>query len=280
MTDSIDSNIHRTTDTDPGEEHSDASNHSKHSNHSTFSENSEHSKLSEPSEPSEPSKDSESTKSSGGSKPSTLSKDTEPSTRNESRAGAWLTPDQIDAMRTACYDRFAQYLQPRNDAIITLMYDTGLRVGELVALNEAMLRANGENLYLPAQIQKDYPNDNTPSPVTVELSPDTTRTLRSYLSGRWKDTEALFPSRKANRITEQGVRYVIRDAAEAAGVEPFLIDGSKGEPGDVTPHTLRHSVAYRMLHVEDANTLYDVRNRLRHASIITTEQVYDHFRTV
>ncbi|OYR56641.1 hypothetical protein DJ70_07965 [Halorubrum halodurans] len=283
MTDSIDSNIHGTTGTDPGDEHSDTSNNSEHSNHSSPSENSSLSEHSTPSqhskhsEPSEPSKDS---KGSGDSNHSNSSEHSGSTDRNESRAAAWLTPDQVEAMRTACYDRFAQYLQARNDAILTLMYDTGLRVGELVALNEAMLRSNGENLYLPQHIQKDYPNDNTPSPVTVELAADTTRTLRSYLSGRWKDTEALFPSRKADRMTTQGVRYVVSDAAEAAGVEPFLIDGSKGEPGDVTPHTLRHSVAYRMLHVEDGNTLYDVRNRLRHASIVTTEQVYDHFRTV
>jgi integrase/recombinase XerC/integrase/recombinase XerD len=48
----------------------------------------------------------------------------------------------------------------------------------------------------------------------------------------------------------------------------------------VTPHTLRHSVAYRMLNVEEANTFYDVRNRLRHASIQTTERVYDHIDRV
>jgi integrase/recombinase XerD len=50
--------------------------------------------------------------------------------------------------------------------------------------------------------------------------------------------------------------------------------------GDVTPHALRHSVAYRMLHEEDENTLYDVRNRLRHRSLQTTERVYDHFKKV
>jgi len=48
----------------------------------------------------------------------------------------------------------------------------------------------------------------------------------------------------------------------------------------VTPHALRHSVAYRMLHEEDGNTLYDVRNRLRHRSLQTTERVYDHFKKV
>jgi len=63
--------------------------------------------------------------------------------------------------------------------------------------------------------------------------------------------------------------------AEEAGVEPYLLDGTRGEPGDVT-HALRHSVAYRMMNAGDGNTLYDVRNRLRHRSIQTTEQVYDH----
>jgi integrase/recombinase XerD len=48
----------------------------------------------------------------------------------------------------------------------------------------------------------------------------------------------------------------------------------------VTPHTLRHSVAFRMLNREEGNTLYNVRNRLRHATIQTTERVYDHIDRV
>jgi hypothetical protein len=35
-----------------------------------------------------------------------------------------------------------------------------------------------------------------------------------------------------------------------------------------------------MLRAEESNTLYDVRNRLRHASILTTEREYDHFEVV
>jgi len=31
-----------------------------------------------------------------------------------------------------------------------------------------------------------------------------------------------------------------------------------------------------MMNTEDGNTLYDVRNRLHHRSIQTTERVYDH----
>ena len=192
------------------------------------------------------------------------------------RAKVWLTPSQIDDLRSACYSTGADYLQQRNEAIIGLMYDTGLRVGELVAVDVDMLREGNSALYVPTEIQKDYPNDNEPAPATLELSADVSRLLSSYLNSRWKDSPALFPSRSSDRITTQGVRDAISKVAEEAGVKPYLLDGTRGEPGDVTPHALRHSVAYRMMNTEEGNTLYDVRNRLRHRSIQTTEQVYDH----
>lgn len=69
---------------------------------------------------------------------------------------------------------------------------------------------------------------------------------------------------------------MLHKVAETAGVRPYRLDGTRGDAGDVTPHALRHSVAYRMMNSEDGNTLYDVRNRLRHRSIQTTERIYDH----
>jgi len=192
------------------------------------------------------------------------------------RAKVWLTPDQVDDLRSACYSIGADYLQQRNEAIIALMYNTGLRVGELVAVDVDMLREGNSALYVPTEIQKDYPNDNEPAPATLELSADVSRLLSSYLNSRWKDSLALFPSRSNDRITTQGVRNAISKIAEEAGVEPYLLNGTRGESTDVTPHALRHSVAYRMMNAEEGNTLYDVRNRLRHRSIQTTEQVYDH----
>jgi len=192
------------------------------------------------------------------------------------RAKVWLRPAQVDDLRSACYDVGADYLQQRNEAMIALMYDTGVRVGELVSIDVDHLRESNRALYLPTRLQKDYPTDSSPPPATLELASDVSRLLSSYLTNRWKDSAALFPSRSADRITTQGVRDALRKISVAAGVEPYLLDGSRGEPGDVTPHALRHSVAYRMMNAEDGNELYDVRNRLRHRSITTTEQVYDH----
>lgn len=73
---------------------------------------------------------------------------------------------------------------------------------------------------------------------------------------------------------------MLHDVADVAGARSWKVDGSRGDADDVTPHPLRHSLAYRMLHEEEGNTLYDVRNRLRHRSLQTTERVYDHFRRV
>jgi Site-specific recombinase XerD len=156
------------------------------------------------------------------------------------------------------------------------MYDTGVRVGELVAIDVEYLREDNSVLYLPGHIQKQYPTDNSPNAARLGLASDTTRTLTSYLSRRWKDTPALFPSRESDRLTTEGVRRMLQRVAKEAGIEPFRRDGSRGDPADVTPHALRHSVAYRLMNTEDGNTLYDVRNRLRHRSIQTTERVYDH----
>lgn len=205
-----------------------------------------------------------------------MSADTDSQTQ---KARVWLKPEQIDEMRNATVANSADYLSQRNDALIAMLADTGLRVGEIVAVDVSMIDFEDGVLMLPAEIQKDYPNDNSPTYTEMNLAGDTLRTLRTYLSNRWKDPVALFPSRQSDRMTTESVRNVVRDAAVDAEIEPYTLEGL-GEPTDVSPHALRHSVAYRMMNREDGNTLYDVRNRLRHRSIQTTERVYDHLDRV
>lgn len=195
------------------------------------------------------------------------------------RATAWLKPEQVEAMRSRTVANSATYLAARNDCLLATLYDTGLRVGELVQLDVEMLDPNEGVLMLPAHVQKDYPNDNSPVYTEIALAPETVRVLQTYLAGRWKDPVALFPSRSSHRITTQGVRNVVKQAAIDAEIRPYTTNG-RGSPKKVTPHTLRHSVAYRMLNREEGNTLYDVTKRLRHATILTTERVYSHFDRV
>jgi len=192
----------------------------------------------------------------------------------------YLKPAQVEEIRDAAYhNNFGQ----RNDAIVTMLYDTGLRRSELSQVNRDMLDLDEGELRIPPSIQKDYPNDNTPDAVTFELdrgdSLRTERTLRAYLGSRDDTSPALFPSRKSDRLTGKAINDVVKKLAAEADVRPYHAVG-RGEAGDVTAHTLRHSVAWRMLRVEENNTIYDVRNRLRHSTILTTERRYDHFQTV
>ncbi|EMA57250.1 tyrosine-type recombinase/integrase [Halorubrum lipolyticum] len=200
--------------------------------------------------------------------------------QTQEKATVWLKPEQVEKMRSATVESSATYLATRNDALLATLYDSGLRVSEAIALDvDDHLDLDDGVIALPADLQKDYPTDRSPSYTEIELADETVRTLRMYLAGRWKDTAALWPSRQSDRMSTESVRNVVRDAAVAADVRPMTVAG-RGNPEDVTPHTLRHSVAYRMLNVEDGNTFYDVRNRLRHASIQTTERVYDHIDRV
>jgi len=194
------------------------------------------------------------------------------------KAQVWLKPEQVEQLRSATVEESADYLASRNDALIATLYDTGLRVGEAIALDVEMLDLDDGVIGLPAEIQKDYPNDNSPSYTRIGLADETIRTLRMYLANRWKDVDAVFPSRQSDRMTTESARNVVRNAAIAVDVRPYTLRG-RGDPDEITPHTLRHSVAYRMLDREGA-TLYDVTKRLRHATIQTTERVYAHFDEV
>jgi len=73
-----------------------------------------------------------------------------------------------------------------------------------------------------------------------------------------------------------GARTVKR-LAEIADIRPQLVEGGTGDPSNVTAHTLRHSVAYRIIREEDGR-LEDVQLRLQHANLETTDRVYSHLR--
>ena len=62
--------------------------------------------------------------------------------------------------------------------MIVLMYDAGVRVGELVAIDVDHLRDGNTALYLPTSIQKDYPTDSSPPPATP---------TRSFATKAWEN---------------------------------------------------------------------------------------------
>ncbi|KAA9398507.1 site-specific integrase [Haloarcula sp. CBA1130] len=194
-----------------------------------------------------------------------------------------VTVDQIDQMRDAAHD-IGGNLADRNEVLVVAASDFGLRVGELNQLKRSHFRFDEGHLLLPADIQKKYPTDASPSSARMEIDPyglfGTERLLKRYFNSDWwqaQDSEYVFPSRQSEQMTTESIRNVIRRLAVEADVSPRRSDGEPADPSEMHPHALRHSLASYMLQDPDTR-LIDVRNRLRHRSIATTERIYEHYQ--
>jgi integrase/recombinase XerD len=144
--------------------------------------------------------------------------------------------------------------------MLRLLYSSGLRVSEMVALNiddvdlssgyVRCINRNGRERIIP-------------------LDADAVDALRGYVDTarislvRRRDEPALFVNRRGDRLTRQGFWLILKERARQAGL-----------PDDVTPQSLRHSFAIRLLH--DKTDLREVQELLGHANITTTQLYTQH----
>jgi len=147
----------------------------------------------------------------------------------------------------------------RDRAMLEVLYATGLRVSELVALtlqqvnvNQGVLRVTGKG------------NRERLVPLgaeAIEWLQRFTRTARGELLGA-RQTDFLFPTRRATRMTRQAFWHLIKRYARLAGIDKPL-----------SPHTLRHAFATHLLnHGADLRV---VQMLLGHSDLSTT-QIYTH----
>ena len=154
----------------------------------------------------------------------------------------------------------------RNTCLMELLYATGMRVSELVALPVAAARGRPEMLLVTGKGGKER---------MVPLSATAQTALAEWLAMRDRAEAAaraqgkpaspwLFASRgKSGHFTRNGFYLLIKELAAAAGVSP----------ANVTPHTLRHAFATHLL--AGGADLRAIQTLLGHADISTTE-IYTH----
>jgi len=141
----------------------------------------------------------------------------------------------------------------RNVLICKMLFNTGLRVGELCALDRDSIR-NRQFVVIGKS------KDPRPCFITREIEKD----VEDYLAMRHDNNPALFVANETGkRITPHNVQNVFRRTARATGLTK------------VTPHTLRHSYATRLL--EDGVDIRYVAAFLGHQSLDTTRR-YTHVR--
>ena len=148
----------------------------------------------------------------------------------------------------------------RNLALISLMYASGARVGEIIGLSPSSLR-----MTKPACLTL-FGKGNKKR--IIPLQDDQVTLLQGYMRENSLDINAnnqrpLFANNRGGRLTNAGITYILKLYAEMARkINPALIP-------QISPHTLRHSKAMHLLQA-GVNLVY-IRDILGHVSIQTTE---------
>lgn len=144
----------------------------------------------------------------------------------------------------------------RDRAMLELLYATGIRVSELIALDV-------DDLNLPGGVLKCYSKGKER---IIPLYPAAIRALNEYVRNvrpqlvNSEDETALFVNMSGDRMSRQGFWKLIKYYQEKAGIKK-----------DITPHTLRHSFAAHLL--ENGADLRSIQEMLGHADISST-QIY------
>lgn len=148
----------------------------------------------------------------------------------------------------------------RNLTLLSVLYDTGARVQELIDLKVCDIIID-----VPAVIIITGKGNKTRR---VPIMKNTVILLKTYLEENklnddWKNKYPLFANNQHNKLTKEGVSYIITKYVELARTVSTIV------PSKVTPHMLRHSKAMHLLQA-GVNLIY-IRDFLGHVDIKTTE---------
>jgi tyrosine recombinase XerC len=175
----------------------------------------------------------------------------------------FLTVDETFALLEAPGQRDRHMARDR--AMLELLYSTGIRVSEMVAVNRNDLDFTEHVLRVRGKGEKErLVPVGRPALEAVQawLAPRQHLLTDRARRGRPCEQEALFLNGQGGRITARSVERMVRMYGERIGLSQI-----------VTPHALRHSFATHLL--EMGADLRTVQELLGHASLSTTQR-YTH----
>ena len=145
----------------------------------------------------------------------------------------------------------------RDRMVIMTFYETGIRLSELIGLDDSMVDFSNRQLKVTGKRNKQR---------VIPFGEELLVTLRDYMKRRDKEvnrqSEALFVSAKGQRMTSSQVREAVRkNLSKVCTLKKR------------TPHVLRHTFATAMLNNKAG--IESVKKLLGHESLSTTE-IYTH----
>jgi len=149
----------------------------------------------------------------------------------------------------------------RDKAILETLYSAGIRVSELVGLDEDDVDFISEVIKVFGKGRKER---------MVPIGSPAVSALRKYMDKRGddkkvKDKDAVFLNNSGKRLTDRSVRRIL---------DKYVRQTSVAE--HISPHSLRHSFATHLL--DKGADLRSVQELLGHMNLSTT-QIYTHVTT-
>ena len=148
------------------------------------------------------------------------------------------------------------FIEIRNRAMIAMMFDTGVRLSELMELVETQIHEESIVIYGKGAKERVVPV----SPFLSKALLRYTRARESFFRNSLHDKE-FFLSRTGKKLTAEAVAKMLKKAAKAVGVSEDI---------RVSPHTCRHTFAH--LNLNNGIDLYTLSRLLGHESVSITQR--------
>lgn len=169
----------------------------------------------------------------------------------------FFSEKEIDSLLTANEKR-TDRLKNRDQALLMLMFASGLRASEVVNLTFNQVDFDNRIMKISGKGNKDR---------LVPFTNSAKEAMLNYINGLRKDllkedTKYIFLNFQGNKMTVRGLEYILDE-----------IEAKTGLYGKIHPHMLRHSFATKMLN--RGADLRTIQELLGHSSIETTS-IYTH----
>jgi integrase len=189
-------------------------------------------------------------------------------TENPCKKAGSIGKTKAEGFKFWTHDDFSKFIinisRPESYTALNVLYWTGIRIGELLALTAADIDLEGKTLTISKSLQRTAKQDIVTAPKTPKSNRSIT--LPDFLCSIIKTyLEQLYDLQESNRIfpfTKALLYGEIERGSAAAGITPIKI------------HELRHSHASLLIEMGFSPLL--IAERLGHEKVETTLNTYSH----
>ena len=148
------------------------------------------------------------------------------------------------------------YLSIRNRLMLMMLFDTGLRISEIIDMKPSQIRQGYFVVYGKGRKERVVPQN----PIVSKWLMKYDRARESYFQYK-RAEDCYFLSKNGRRLTPEAVNKFMKKASKSVGVNPLV---------RVSPHTCRHTFAHQEL--KNGLDLYSLSRLLGHESVSITQR--------